>query len=91
MKKRSYVIVGTAAVLAVSLSGCNNYSKMIKDSPDEYIKLAAENTVKSIAASKSSGIYDAVSNAVKAGAVKGDVSYQDISVSFAVLNKNIFR
>lgn len=86
MKKRSYVIVGTAAVLAVSLSGCNNYSKMIKDSPDEYIKLAAENTVKSIAASKSSGIYDAVSNAVKAGAVKGDVSYQNISVSFAVLN-----
>ena len=86
MKKRSYVIVGTAAVLAVSLSGCNNYSKMIKESPDEYIKLASENTVKSIAASKSSGIYDAVSNAVKAGAVKGDVSYQNISVSFAVLN-----
>jgi len=86
MKKRSWFMIGTAAALAVSLSSCNNYSKLIKDSPDEYIKLAAENTVKSIAASRSTGVYDAFSNAVKAGTVKADVNYQNVNASLAVMN-----
>lgn len=79
-------MIGTAAALAVSLSGCNNYSKLIKESPDEYISLAAENTVRSVAASRSAGVWDAFSNAVKAGAVKADVNYQDMNTSVAIMN-----
>lgn len=36
------------AVGVMSLSGCENYKKMLRDSPDEYIDMAMENTMESI-------------------------------------------
>ncbi|MDE5740825.1 MAG: hypothetical protein K2H90_00080 [Oscillospiraceae bacterium] len=36
------------AVGVVSLSGCENYGKMLRDAPDEYIEMAMENTMESM-------------------------------------------
>lgn len=36
------------AVGVASLSGCENYGKMLRDAPDEYIETAMENTMESI-------------------------------------------
>ena len=36
------------AVGVMSLSGCENYGKMLRDAPDEYIETAMENTMESI-------------------------------------------
>lgn len=36
------------AVGVMSMSGCENYGKMLRDAPDEYIDMAMENTMESI-------------------------------------------
>ena len=45
---KSAAIAALCAVGIMSLSGCENYGKMLRDSPDEYIDMAMENTMESI-------------------------------------------
>lgn len=45
---KAAAITALCAVGVMSLSGCENYSKMLRDKPDEYINMAMENTVESM-------------------------------------------
>lgn len=45
-KSAAAAVLCTAGVL--SLSGCENYGKMLRDAPDEYIDMAMENTMESM-------------------------------------------
>lgn len=44
---KSAAVAALCAVGVMSLSGCENYGKMLRDSPDEYIDMAMENTMES--------------------------------------------
>ena len=45
---KTAAIAALCTVGIMSLSGCENYQKMLRDSPDEYIDMAMENTMESI-------------------------------------------
>lgn len=45
---KSAAVAALCAAGMLSLSGCENYGKMLRDSPDEYIDMAMENTMESI-------------------------------------------
>ena len=45
---KSAAAAALCAVGMMSLSGCENYGKMLRDSPDEYINMAMENTVENM-------------------------------------------
>ncbi|MDE6710625.1 MAG: hypothetical protein K2J76_09065 [Oscillospiraceae bacterium] len=45
---KTAAVAALCAVGIMSLSGCDNYQKMLRDSPDEYIDMAMENTMESI-------------------------------------------
>lgn len=46
VKTAAVTVLCTAGML--SMSGCENYSKMLRDKPDEYVDMAMENTMESI-------------------------------------------
>lgn len=45
---KTTAITALCAVGMLSMSGCENYGKMLRDTPDEYIDMAMENTMESI-------------------------------------------
>ena len=45
---KSAAIAALCAAGMLSMSGCENYGKMLRDTPDEYINMAMENTMESI-------------------------------------------
>lgn len=48
---KTAAIAALCAVGIMSLSGCENYGKMLRDSPEEYIEMAMENTMESLGGS----------------------------------------
>lgn len=64
------------------MSGCKNYGKMIKEQPEEYIKMAAENTANAMFKSKISDEYSPIfDEAAKDGTFTLDFEAEGITFS----------
>ena len=79
---KSVACTAICAAAAVTMSGCKNYGKMINEQPEEYIKMASENTAKAAFKSKSSDDYSSVfDEAMKDGTFKLDFEAEGITFS----------
>ncbi len=70
-----------AAVCALTFSGCENYNKMMDETPYEYVNLAAENTSEAMVKSAFAQEAAIIEKAAKDGTAGFSFSYDDISVS----------
>lgn len=64
---KTIVCSALAAAAALTASGCTNYSKMMKDSPAEYISMAEENTMDAMMKDHYSEEYKILDDALKDG------------------------
>ena len=79
LKSAACGIACAAAVL--SFTGCDKYSKMLKDNPEEYIETAMENTVKEMSKGKNETISDVLSKASENGTFTIDFDVEGIKFS----------
>lgn len=78
---RTIKCTAAAAVCMFAFSGCENYSKMMKDEPQEYLNLATENTMKAVADSTFSKEFDVLEKAIADGTFTYDASFEGTNVS----------
>lgn len=79
---RSAACTALCAAGALTMSGCNNYGKMIREQPEEYIEMAAENTAGAIFKSRISDEYSPIFNeALKDGTFTLDFEAEGIKFS----------
>lgn len=70
-----------AAVCVLALSGCNKYDKMMDETPQEYVNLAAENTSSAMVKSAFAEEAAVIEKAVKDGTMGFSFNYNDIKMS----------
>lgn len=75
-------VCGIACAAAVlSFTGCDKYSKMLKDDPEEYIGTVIENTAKEMSKGKNETISDVLSKASENGTFTIDFEVEGIKFS----------
>lgn len=83
MRNFSRIIKCTAAaaVCALTFSGCENYNKMMDETPQEYVNLAAENTSTAMVKSAFAEEAAVIEKAVKDGTMGFSFEYNDIKMN----------
>lgn len=83
MSRLSRVVKCGAAAVAcmLTLSGCNNYSKMMKDEPQEYIKLASENTAAAMEGTAFEAEKAVLEKALKEGTLTFEAESEGVKIS----------
>ncbi|MBQ8780829.1 MAG: hypothetical protein IJZ72_04065 [Oscillospiraceae bacterium] len=83
MSRLSRVVKCSAAAVAcmLTLSGCNNYSKMMKDEPQEYIKLASENTAAAMEGTAFEAEKAVLEKALKEGTLTFEAESEGVKIS----------
>lgn len=75
-------VCGTvAAAVAVAMSGCTNYTKMLNEQPAEYISMAQENTMNAIAGNSFGAENKLLGEACKDGSLKLDFEIEGVGFS----------
>lgn len=70
-----------AAVAALTMSGCTNYTKMLEERPAEYISMAQENTAKAVAGNIFGEEHKLLQEACEDGSLKLDFEIEGVQFS----------
>ncbi|MBQ8826830.1 MAG: hypothetical protein IJ007_07040 [Oscillospiraceae bacterium] len=87
---RAVKCAAAAALCLLTFTGCKNYSKMMKEEPQEYIKLASENTMEAMSGTAFSEEEAIFEKALKDGTFTFEMAAEglDISGSCYINEKN---
>lgn len=75
------MLTAAAAVAALTMSGCTNYTKMLEERPAEYISMAQENTAKAMAGNIFGEEYKLLQEACEDGSLKLDFEIEGVQFS----------